>query len=149
MVVLVAFDPKWSGIETCATARYEQCRTAPENTASAKQWHTHESPTSCAGPLRVLVGIEILAIEKPVPPFHKKGEEILAVHSPAMLFAGDEKPVGKTYSFKAFGVMREGRPSFYHIEAQENKSPKKERRPTTSPAREAGRRRALCRPSWQ
>ncbi len=71
-----------------------------------------------------LVGIEILSIEKSAKPFDKKGKEILLIHSPAILFAGDEKAPGETYSFKVLGNMRNGRPEFYCVEAQENKSNK-------------------------
>ena len=62
---------------------------------------------------RFLAGIEILSIESPVKPFDKKGKITLAIHSPAILFAGDEKAAGKTYAFKVFGTMRDGRPEFY------------------------------------
>jgi len=75
-----------------------------------------------------LVGIEILSTEKSVKPFNKKGKIILLIHSPAMLFAGDEKAPGKMYSFKVFGEMRKGHPEFGFAEAQENKSPEKKQR---------------------
>jgi hypothetical protein len=73
---------------------------------------------------RILLGSPI---EKPAKPFDKKGKVILAIHSPAVLFAGDEEAPGKTYSFNVFGNMRDGRPEFYAAEAQENTSPEKKK----------------------
>jgi len=60
-----------------------------------------------------LVGIEILSVEKPEKPFDKNGKVVLLIHSPARLFAGEEKAPGKTYLFKVPGTMRNGRPVFY------------------------------------
>lgn len=73
-----------------------------------------------------LIGINILSVETPVKPFDKKGKIILLIHSPAILFDGDEEAApGRTYSFKVVGAMRDKRPEFYHIQAQEDKSLKK------------------------
>jgi hypothetical protein len=68
---------------------------------------------------RWLVGIAILSVEKPLPPFDQMEKRVLFVHSPALLFGGAEKAPGKTYTFKVFGHVRNGRPKFYHVEAQE------------------------------
>ena len=42
----------WADAGMCATARHEQCQIAQGNTASAKQWHTHDSTSCYAVPLR-------------------------------------------------------------------------------------------------
>jgi hypothetical protein len=71
---------------------------------------------------RWLVGIEVLSIEEPAGPFNKKGEAVLAIHSPVKLFRDDqEKVVGKVYDFKVSGTMRDGRPDYHYAEARERK----------------------------
>jgi beta-lactamase regulating signal transducer with metallopeptidase domain len=71
-----------------------------------------------------LLGIDILSVEKAERPFDKNGKAVLLIHSPARLFAGEEaKAPGKTYLFKLFGKMRDGRPVFYSAQAEENTSP--------------------------
>jgi hypothetical protein len=73
---------------------------------------------------RWLVGIEILAIEKPADRFDKKGDAILAIHSPVRVFVDDrEKTLGKLYDFKIVGFMRDGRPSYHHGEAKPTDEP--------------------------
>ncbi|MCX6879655.1 MAG: carboxypeptidase-like regulatory domain-containing protein, partial [Verrucomicrobia bacterium] len=70
-----------------------------------------------------LVGIDILSVEEPETPFDKNGKVVLLIHSPARLFAGEEKIPGKTYSFKVLGTMRDGRPAFYSAQAEEKTAP--------------------------
>ena len=79
---------------------------------------------------RFLVGIEILSLEKPAKPLDKKGKIVLAIHSPAVMFRGEEDNApGKTYSFKVFGKMRNGRAEFYYAEAEEKMAPERKRHP--------------------
>lgn len=74
--------------------------------------------------LNWLVGIEIVSIEKPAKPFDKKGEQTLLIHSPSQLFhqPSDEETVGKDYSFKIFGDLKDGIPRYTWAEATEGKS---------------------------
>ena len=70
---------------------------------------------------RWLVAIDIVSLEKPATPFTQKGRTVLAIHSPAKLFAVDgNEAVGKVYVFTLSGVMSEGRPSYRHAETKVN-----------------------------
>jgi hypothetical protein len=77
--------------------------------------------------LNWLVGIDILSIEKAAKLFDKKGEEMLLIHSPAMMFSGRpiKKVIGKQYSFKVFGELKDGAPRYSHAEVVETNRPRK------------------------
>jgi hypothetical protein len=83
--------------------------------------------------LNWLVGIEILSVEKAAKLFDEKGEVVLRIHSPALFFRqSSEQVVGKRYSFKVFGELKDGVPRYDHAEVKEEKSlPKEELQPTT------------------
>jgi hypothetical protein len=68
-----------------------------------------------------LAEVEILSIEKPMKPFDKNGKINLAIHSPARLFAKPiEEVLGNEYSFTVFGILRNGDPDYYGVEAKED-----------------------------
>lgn len=72
---------------------------------------------------RWLAALDIISIEKPERLFEKKGRVVLAIHSPTRLFAANDKDaVGRAYSFRIAGILREGRPS-YHSAAATLKTP--------------------------
>lgn len=77
--------------------------------------------------LKWLVGIEITSVEKAAKPFEKKGDDILLIHSPSLFFGKPEKKVlGREFSFKLFGEMKDGVPRFQHAEVKEQEAlPKK------------------------
>ncbi len=60
--------------------------------------------------------------------FDKKGEKILLIHSPALFFGQSRKKVvGKRYSFKVFGELKDSVPRYASAEVTEVKSlPKKD-----------------------
>ena len=68
---------------------------------------------------RWLLAIDIVSIEKSEKLFENKGRAVLAIHSPELLFAmSDKEAAGKSYSFKVSGVLRDGRPRYYHAQAK-------------------------------
>lgn len=76
-----------------------------------------------------LVGLEIKSVEKAAKPLEKKGDEILLIHSPALLFGQPKnKVVGKQFSFKLFGEMKNGAADFQSAEVKEEKNPREKRR---------------------
>ncbi len=76
--------------------------------------------------LNWLVGIEILSIERSAKPFDKKGDVILAIHSPALFFAPQtaKNAVGKQYSFQVFGELKDGAPRYHYAELKEKENGK-------------------------
>jgi hypothetical protein len=77
--------------------------------------------------LRWLLGIEILSVEKADQLFARKGEEILLIHSPALFCreSDQKKILGKQYSFKVFGELKDGVPRYYDAEVTEVRSREK------------------------
>jgi hypothetical protein len=75
---------------------------------------------------RWLAGLEILTIEKAGKGFEEKGERILAIHSPVVLFreAADKVP-GNRYLFTVVGFLENGRPKFHYAEATKKNGPGK------------------------
>lgn len=76
--------------------------------------------------LNWLVGIEILSVEKPAKPFDKKGDKILAIHSPALFFAPQttKKAIGMQYSIQVFGELKDGVPRYHYAELKEKRNGK-------------------------
>lgn len=73
--------------------------------------------------LNWLVGIEITSIEKAAKPIEKKGNEMLLIHSPSLFFGKPaKKVVGKQFSFKLFGEVKDGGPYFHYAEVEEQKT---------------------------
>lgn len=73
--------------------------------------------------LNWLVGIEIRSIEKPAKAFDKKGERILMIHSPVLFFARPaDEVIGRQYSFKVFGEVKDSVPRYRYAELKEKKS---------------------------
>ena len=70
---------------------------------------------------RWLVAVEIASIEKSSPLFDRTAEVILAVHSPARLLArSGESAAGKSYRFRLGGEIRQGKPVYDWIRADES-----------------------------
>lgn len=70
--------------------------------------------------LHWLVGIEILSIEKPAKHFDKKGQQVLLIHSPTLLFQEGSQTniLGKKYLFSVFGEIEDGVPHYEYAEAR-------------------------------
>ena len=70
--------------------------------------------------MRWLVGIKIQSIQQATPGFDKKGEVILAVHSPSRLLSQPyENATGKTFAFEVTGRMMNGRPDYSYAAGRE------------------------------
>ena len=92
--------------------------------------------------LNWVVGLDIVAIEKPAKSLDKKGELMLLIHSPAILFGRPgEESVGKEFYFRVFGKMEDNELSYRYAEATEKKVGKGTPDPlassSNSPARKA------------
>ncbi|MBN2578276.1 MAG: serpin family protein [Pirellulales bacterium] len=66
---------------------------------------------------------EILSVEKACPPFEKPGKFEIAIHSPAQSFhQSAEEAVGKTFRFRARGIIMNDKPEYVQLTAHDVKA---------------------------